>query len=724
MNDLEHITFPPSYYIDEVREGFYVSGMMKHFWAAQLSVLAEIDRVCKRHGLRWWADNGTLLGAVRHAGYIPWDDDIDIVMMRDDLEHFLAVAKEEMPADYALLNVRISDYEYLITQVTNGFVIGLEGEALARNRGCPYITGVDIFILDGIFPDESKDEARNALVCDVDRAAAYVKEGRAESDACRALLKKIESDHGIRLPRNSHLYHALLSLEEDLFALCPVSETDAVAQMIFWPMKHSHRYEKSWYEDTVYLPFEMTLLPVPARYDEVLRTEYGDYMRIVKGGSSHAYPVFSNQEELLKKKAGHYPNRYTFAKDDLAAQHAAPRTERIAQMTSVIARVDAQVKTLQAAGDTESANRLLLGAKQVLDTLDALERDHAEIVFLAVKHDWWQGVFEALWRAAVADKDMQVRVIAVPYMLKNTDGTPGEAHSDRDLFPAEVQPLLPEEFDLGAHQPDIILTHFPFDGTHDTIVIPPGFHTAQLRNCCDRLIYLPYLYPETPAADNATLRSALMVLAEQPSTVFADRTYLPSAETAGIFIDTMTRIAGEETRTLWTKKIRSYADADEAWIRTACAQIADTDAQSRGTDADAQTVRADADTQPRESPGAENKKRLLFYVSCAFLMEHRERALEKMRSVLEILSAHTDRVTPLWVTQDEGIPAKRMPKLWAEYLALQDMYTKKGTGQILDAKEAEDVLKKADAFYGCAGTLAHRMRLLQKPVMIMNADVR
>ena len=54
------------FFMEEVRNGFYISSMMKRYWAAQLKTLSEIDKVCKRHGLRWFADCGTLLGAVRH----------------------------------------------------------------------------------------------------------------------------------------------------------------------------------------------------------------------------------------------------------------------------------------------------------------------------------------------------------------------------------------------------------------------------------------------------------------------------------------------------------------------------------------------------------------------------------------------------------------------------------------------------------------------------------
>ena len=68
----------------------------------QLSILEEIDRICAKHRIDYWIDSGTLLGAVRHGGFIPWDDDIDICMLAEDLDHFKQVAPAELPPSMVL----------------------------------------------------------------------------------------------------------------------------------------------------------------------------------------------------------------------------------------------------------------------------------------------------------------------------------------------------------------------------------------------------------------------------------------------------------------------------------------------------------------------------------------------------------------------------------------------------------------------------------------------
>ena len=93
-----------TFFQEEIRSGYKVSQKMKKIWAVQLNLLEYFDKLCREHELRYFVDYGTLLGAVRHQGFIPWDDDIDVVMFRDDYEKLKIIAGREVESPYFFQN--------------------------------------------------------------------------------------------------------------------------------------------------------------------------------------------------------------------------------------------------------------------------------------------------------------------------------------------------------------------------------------------------------------------------------------------------------------------------------------------------------------------------------------------------------------------------------------------------------------------------------------------
>ena len=85
------MNIPDGFLEGEIRNSFYVETMMKKTWAAQLKVLSVVDEICKKNNIQYFADWGTLLGAVRHKGYIPWDDEMDITMKLDVYTKFCSI---------------------------------------------------------------------------------------------------------------------------------------------------------------------------------------------------------------------------------------------------------------------------------------------------------------------------------------------------------------------------------------------------------------------------------------------------------------------------------------------------------------------------------------------------------------------------------------------------------------------------------------------------------
>ena len=91
----------------KLRERFSPDGsLLRRQQLRMLELLTEVDRICKRHHIQYWLSSGTLIGAARHGGFIPWDDDLDIEMLLPDYERLMRVLPDELPPTMALQSTR------------------------------------------------------------------------------------------------------------------------------------------------------------------------------------------------------------------------------------------------------------------------------------------------------------------------------------------------------------------------------------------------------------------------------------------------------------------------------------------------------------------------------------------------------------------------------------------------------------------------------------------
>ena len=276
----------------EEREGYYVQPMMKRIWAVQLDLLREIDMVCKRHGIKYYGWFGTLLGAVRHQGFIPWDDDLDLAMLREDYERFRYYAKTELPKGR-----EISEREPTLVSVFNTDVVRLDQEFLDKSHGCPLKTGIDIFCLDRIPPGDEDEQIQLNLFWSV-YGLCLNWDMPEEDEKWEGLNKweclgEVEELTGYSFERQRPVKEQLYFLGDRIAAMYWDMEYDHVTN-VAWLYNHDHyRIPKDCFDNIIEVPFENTTIPVLKDYDLICRLTYGE---------AYMTPVKEYKHDYLKKQ--------------------------------------------------------------------------------------------------------------------------------------------------------------------------------------------------------------------------------------------------------------------------------------------------------------------------------------------------------------------------------------------------------------------------------------
>lgn len=302
------IKLPEHFLDEEVRCDYTISSKMKELWAIELDLLSEIERVCKKYKLTYWANGGTMLGAVRHHGFIPWDDDIDIMMPRKDYNKFCNVAKKEFAYPY-FLQTEYSDptsfrtHAQLRNSATTCILIN-EIRQASFNQG----VFLDIFPIDRI-PDNKDDfEKLKADAKKEYEKAAYFRNSYLTKlvfsrhprffvkNTIQFLLKPFIKIFYKRLVQKPyHRYELILSRFDDI-------DTKEFSLLIC-NFAFVHPRLRSDYSKTVYLDFEFTKVPVPYNYEDNLTRVFGDWHKFVKNGSMHGGVFFDTHrsyKDVLK----------------------------------------------------------------------------------------------------------------------------------------------------------------------------------------------------------------------------------------------------------------------------------------------------------------------------------------------------------------------------------------------------------------------------------------
>ncbi len=275
----------PSFYKKEIRSDFLVDEKRKKVWAVELEMLERFDQVCKKHGLTYWAFYGTLLGAVRHQGFVPWDDDIDLVMFRDDYRRFQAVAPLEFKEPYFYQSAYTDRRIWALSKIRDSRTTGIEFRHLRDFHQGIFI---DIFPLDSV-ADGIHGEFDGV------RETQGLLWGLVVNPSGTMIELKQELLEGKRKPSDIHIFLEIAQKDVrerfrlfEEFNLAHFGETENLNYIMEDIIPSNYKsVKKEWFQETIYLPFEHIQVPVPGEYDKILTQCYGDYHQYVPGGTAH-----------------------------------------------------------------------------------------------------------------------------------------------------------------------------------------------------------------------------------------------------------------------------------------------------------------------------------------------------------------------------------------------------------------------------------------------------
>ena len=295
--------FDRDFFYDEVQDGFYVPGIMKRAWGAQLKVLEEVDSVCKKHHIQYQIYAGTLLGAVRHGVYIPWDDDMDIIMLPEEFEKFCQVA-EELPKELVFTYTGNNENVCKFCGVIEFDGIQLKQEILKKYCEFPYPTSLDIFYLDELSDNPEDEEYRQNVLRMLAIMMKYALEEGVESKKFQKELNSIENLLQIHFDREKNIIPQLCRIFNRVRQEFNGLGGEKLALLQYHLQKPDrYVYPQSLFHKTKRIPFCGIELPAPEDHDTALRQTYGNYQKVVKGTAEHQYPFFGNWEnEFWKAK--------------------------------------------------------------------------------------------------------------------------------------------------------------------------------------------------------------------------------------------------------------------------------------------------------------------------------------------------------------------------------------------------------------------------------------
>lgn len=281
-------------------------------------------------------------------------------------------------------------------------------------------------------------------------------------------------------------------------------------------------------------------------------------------------------------------------------------------------------------------------------------------------------------------------------------------HYEGSQFPDYVPIVYYDDYNFKANHPDVIYIHNPYDNMNTITSVHPFFYSKNIKQFTDKLIYIPYFVIEEVDLTNKKAIENRSHFAQVPAVIHADEVIVQSENIRQLYIESIVRLTGENSRKLFEEKIKGTGSPKIEKIRS----------MSKDEIAVPEIWRK----YLYRNDGV-RKKVVLYNTSISTFLRESDQMLIKIKNVFTFFENYKEDIALLWRPHPLiGATIKSMrPQLWEQYQDLVDFYKKKEIGIYDDTADVYRAIIIADVYYGDASSLVTLCKAVNMPVMIQNS---